>query len=134
MSTSQNTTSQSAIYPDLAEKRVVITGGASGIGAAFVEAFVQQGARVTFLDIANTDGMALAQKLKDAKYAPRFLRCDLTDMCDITNAFKVIHESMGATDILINNAANDVRHNLAETTPAMWDTSMAVNLRHVVCN
>ena len=131
MSTSQNTTSSSAIYPDLAEKRVVITGGASGIGAAFVEAFVQQGARVTFLDIADADGLALAQKLKDAKHAPRFLRCDLTDMCDIANAFKVIHESMGATDILINNAANDVRHNLAETTPAMWDASIAVNLRHL---
>ncbi len=131
MSTSQNTTSPFAIYPDLADKRVVITGGASGIGAAFVESFAAQGARVTFLDIAEVDGMALAQKLKSAKHAPRFLRCDLTDTCDITNAFKVIHEGAGATDILINNAANDVRHTLSDITPAMWDTSIAVNLKHL---
>jgi D-xylose 1-dehydrogenase len=120
-----------AIYPDLANKRVVITGGGSGIGASFVEAFAQQGARVHFLDIAEADGLALQEKLKDAKHPPKFVRCDLTDLDGVTKVFSAIHQDAGATDILVNNAANDVRHNMSEITSSKWDASIAVNLKHL---
>ena len=120
-----------AIYPDLADKRVVITGGASGIGAAFVEAFAAQGAKVTFLDIADSDGLALQEKLKVAKHAPRFLHCDLTDIDEVARTFAAIHKSAGATEILINNAANDVRHTIENITSSQWDASIAVNLKHL---
>ncbi len=120
-----------AIYPDLVDKRVVVTGGGSGIGAAFVEAFAAQGARVSFLDIADSDGMALQEKLKAAKHSPKFVRCDLTDLDSVASVFNAIHKNMGTTDILINNAANDVRHNMDEITSAKWDASIAVNLKHL---
>src|SRR6516165_6970857 len=72
--------SMSAIYQSLTGKRVVITGGGSGIGAAMVEAFTRQGARVFFLDIADAEGRALQSKLRDAAHPPVFHRCDLTDI------------------------------------------------------
>lgn len=121
----------SAIYPDLAGKRVVITGGGSGIGAAFVEAFVAQGARVTFFDIADRDGLALQEKLKTAAHPPLFMHCDLTDTDSVLKTFEQIHQQTGNTEILINNAANDVRHSLADVTSSQWDASIAVNLKHL---
>jgi D-xylose 1-dehydrogenase len=120
-----------AIYPDLSDKRVVVTGGGSGIGAAFVEAFAAQGARVSFLDIADADGLALQEKLKNAKHPPRYFHCDLTDVDEVASVFATIHHSAGDTEILINNAANDVRHHMADVTSSQWDASIAVNLKHL---
>ncbi len=120
-----------AIYPDLADKRVVITGGGSGIGAAFVEAFAAQGAQVSFLDIADADGSALQEKLKTAKHPAKFIHCDLTDLAALAKVFHDLHEEVGSTEILVNNAANDVRHNMSEMTGAKWDASIAVNLKHL---
>jgi D-xylose 1-dehydrogenase len=120
-----------AIYPDLADKRVVITGGGSGIGAAFVEAFAQQGAIVHFLDIAVAEGEALAVKLASAKHPPRFIHCDLTETNAISHVFAELHMKHGGTEILINNAANDIRHTLNDITSAQWDASIAVNLKHL---
>ena len=125
------TTSSWATYPDLTDKRVVITGGGSGIGAAFVEAFAAQGAKISFLDIADADGLALQEKLKNAKHPPKFIHCDLTDLDGVAGVFDAIHKDVGATDILVNNAANDVRHNIEEITSAKWDASIAVNLKHL---
>ncbi|MDI9335058.1 MAG: SDR family oxidoreductase [Cytophagales bacterium] len=120
-----------ALYPDLADKRVVVTGGASGIGAAFVEAFAAQGAKVSFLDIADADGLALQDKLKTTKHPATFIHCDLTDLDALAQVFRAIEASTGATEILVNNAANDVRHNMADITRAQWDASVAVNLQHL---
>ena len=110
-----------ARYPSLADRRVVITGGGSGIGASLTEAFVDQGARVTFLDVAEEDSRALADRT-----GATFLRCDLTDVAAIKDAFELI----GAVDVLVNNAANDDRHDIAAVTSDYFDQRIAVNLKH----
>jgi NAD(P)-dependent dehydrogenase (short-subunit alcohol dehydrogenase family) len=120
----------SAIYPSLAGKRVVVTGGSSGIGAAMVEAFAGQGAQVFFLDIADSDGRALQSKLSDAAQPPVFHRCDLTDIQETQATFAAIEASAGPANVLINNAANDDRHEIGDVTPDYWDQRIAVNLRH----
>jgi NAD(P)-dependent dehydrogenase (short-subunit alcohol dehydrogenase family) len=121
--------SSSAIYPSLKGKRVVVTGGATGIGAATVEAFARQGAKVSFLDVNEDEGKKLEAKLRDGNgNAAIFHRCDLTDLGAITKTFAKI----GAVDVLVNNAANDGRHRLAEVTPEFWDKTMSVNLRHML--
>lgn len=119
-----------ASYPSLAGKNVVITGGGTGIGVAIVAAFARQGAQVTFLDIADAPSQALADSLKDLPQAPQFRHCDLTDLGTLAATFADIEKTVGAIDILVNNAANDDRHQVADVTPAYWDNRIAVNLRH----
>ncbi|WP_321962237.1 SDR family oxidoreductase [Paraburkholderia sp. J7] len=119
-----------AIYPSLAEKTVVITGGGSGIGAAVVEAFAQQGARVFFLDVAEQDSLALQETLRHAKHPPLFKRCDLRSVDAIESVFASIVEAAGPIDVLVNNAGNDDRHDIGELTGQYWDERIAVNLRH----
>lgn len=119
-----------AIYPSLAGKRVVITGGGTGIGAALVTGFAGQGAKVFFLDIAEAESRALEASLKDSVFPPVFLPCNLMDLDALSATFARIHESAGTVDVLINNAANDDRHALADVSPTYWDERMAVNLRH----
>jgi len=118
----------SAIYPSLKNKRIVITGGASGIGASIVSAFAAQGARVTFLDILEGEGHALAKELKGSAHPPVFHTCDLRDLDGVARVF----EKIGTVDVLVNNAGNDDRHSLNDVTPAYWDDRMAVNLRHIL--
>ena len=120
----------SAIYPSLSGKRVVITGGGSGIGAAMVEAFARQGAKVFFLDIADEEGRALQAKPRDAALVPVFHRCDLTDIQAVQATFAGIEESGGPINVLVNNAANDDRHEIGTVTADYWDQRIAVNLRH----
>jgi D-xylose 1-dehydrogenase len=120
-----------AIYPSLRDRRVVVTGGGSGIGEGLVEGFVRQGARVAFVDIAEEASHALAARLAPgARHAPLFRRLDLTDLAAVQDTLKSIEQDLGGVDVLVNNAANDDRHTPAEVTPAYWDERMAVNLRH----
>ena len=118
----------SAIYPCLKGKRVVVTGGATGIGAAIVQAFAAQGAQVAFLDILEKEGKELVAELAGSAHPPTFYKCDLRDVDAITKFF----EKAGAVDVLVNNAGNDDRHHFADITPAYWDDRMAVNLRHML--
>jgi len=121
-----------ARYPSLRDRRVIVTGGGSGIGAGIVEAFVAQGARVAFVDVAQADSHALIDRLSpDAAHAPIFLPLDLTDLDALRGTFATMINRLGGVDVLINNAANDDRHNIAEVTPAYWDERMNVNLRHL---
>ncbi|TCP35142.1 SDR family oxidoreductase [Sphingomonas sp. BK235] len=120
--------SQPATYPSLRDKKVLITGGATGIGAGLVEAFARQGARVAFVDVNAEAGAALAARLDPA---PLFRGCDLTDVAALPGTIDSIAQALGGLDVLINNAANDDRHSIAEVTPAYWDERMAVNLRHL---
>ncbi|CAN5706757.1 D-xylose 1-dehydrogenase [soil metagenome] len=120
-----------AVYPSLAGKRVIVTGGGSGIGEGLVEAFVAQGARVAFVDIVDTASQSVVERLTPgAAHAPLFRHCDLTDIDSLKRAMAEFEHSLGGVDILINNAANDDRHSIEQVTPEYWDERMAVNLRH----
>ncbi|UGQ49185.1 SDR family NAD(P)-dependent oxidoreductase [Massilia endophytica] len=119
-----------ATYPDLDGKRVVITGGGTGIGAAIVDAFVKQGSQVIFLDIQDEASLELEKSLGGAKHPPKFIHCDLTDLAAVGEVFARIEKDYGPAEILVNNAANDNRHNIKDVTPQYWDDSLAVNLRH----
>jgi NAD(P)-dependent dehydrogenase (short-subunit alcohol dehydrogenase family) len=115
-----------AIYPSLKGKRVVVTGGGSGIGAGIVEAFARQGSEVIFLDVLEAESRELVRTLAGAPIKPAFRCCDLTDLEAIAAAFAAI----GPVDVLVNNAANDDRHTPGAVTGAYWEDRMAVNLRH----
>lgn len=117
---------QRAIYPSLKGKAVLVTGGATGIGAALVQGFADQGAHVAFVDLDASTGEALARQIDGV----RFRRCDLRDLDLLRETVSAFEAEMGGFDILLNNAANDDRHKLEEVTPAYWEERMATNLRH----
>lgn len=119
-----------ASYPSLAGKRVIVSGGGSGIGEGIVEGFALQGAAVAFFDVQEDVSNALADRLAHAPVAPRFIQCDVTDSAAYQATITDVIDQLGGCDILVNNAANDDRHQVAEVTPAYWDERMAVNLKH----
>ncbi|HEY0026745.1 MAG TPA: SDR family oxidoreductase [Allosphingosinicella sp.] len=116
---------QRAVYPSLAGKRVLITGGGSGIGAGLVEGFTRQGAQTVFFDIAVEDSEALA-----AQTGATFRPVDLTNIAALQAAIRAEIEAGGAFDVLVNNAANDDRHKFEEVTEDYWDNRLNVNLKH----
>jgi NAD(P)-dependent dehydrogenase (short-subunit alcohol dehydrogenase family) len=117
-----------AIYPSLRDRRVVITGGASGIGAEIVRAFAAQGAEVGFLDRDVDASNALVEELDRAV---TFEPCDLGDIGALRGALGTLRTRMGPTEVLVNNAARDDRHDWREVTPEYWDERLATNLRHM---
>lgn len=121
-----------AIYPSLSGKRVLVTGGGSGIGEAMVEAFAAQGSQVAFVDIATASSEALVDRLNGkARHKPLFRYCDLRDVDAVRQVVAGIEDDLSGIDILINNAANDDRHSIQAVTPDYWDERIAVNLRHL---
>ncbi|MGR8936129.1 MAG: SDR family NAD(P)-dependent oxidoreductase [Gammaproteobacteria bacterium] len=123
---------ESAVYPSLADKRVLVTGGGSGIGAGIVEAFARQKSRVAFVDIADAESHALATEIAAAGHAPPvFLHADLRRPQELAAALAEAQRELGGIDVLINNAANDDRHEFAKVTTEYWDERIAVNLRHL---
>ncbi|MCH4880003.1 SDR family oxidoreductase [Pseudomonas sp. TMW22090] len=115
-------------YPSLTGKVILISGGASGIGAAFVEAFHQQGARVAFLDLDQAGGQALAAALGQDRV--KFLPCNVRDIPALQAAIAAVEAQWGAVDVLINNAARDDRHPMQDVDVEYWDERMQTNLRH----
>jgi NAD(P)-dependent dehydrogenase (short-subunit alcohol dehydrogenase family) len=114
-----------ASYPSLKDKSVFVSGGGSGIGAAIVEHFAVQGSKVGFVDIDEAASTALAKKT-----GALFLKCDIRDVKAYQAAIAEVAARHGAITALVNNAARDDRHDIADVTPAFWDERMAVNLRH----
>lgn len=119
-----------ATYPSLRGRPVVISGGASGIGAALVRNFAAQGAKVGFVDVADEAGEALAAELTAAGQTVRFTACDITDTPAYQSAITDFASAHGDALVLVNNAANDHRHDWRKVTPEYWDERLAVNLKH----
>lgn len=122
--------SRFARYPSLEGRAVLVTGGATGIGATLVEEFVAQGARVGFIDIDVAPAQALVARLgAGARHAPVFAEADLTDVGALNRAIAQLRAQTGPIVALLNNAANDQRHAIEATTSASWDAGVAVNLK-----
>jgi NAD(P)-dependent dehydrogenase (short-subunit alcohol dehydrogenase family) len=116
-----------ARYPDLAGRTAFVSGGGSGIGAAFVRCLADQGCRVAFIDIDDAPARALAAELGPSV---RYWRCDVRDVGALRAAIGEAGGELGAIRVLINNAARDDRHRFDAVTPEYWDDNQAVNLRH----
>jgi NAD(P)-dependent dehydrogenase (short-subunit alcohol dehydrogenase family) len=126
-----NVKEETARYPSLKNAVVLITGGASGIGAAMVEQFGLQGARVAFIDKDEESADALLNKISfSVENKPEFFKCDLTKIADLRSTITRVESEFGAIRVLVNNAASDDRHKFSEVTPEYWDERMNVNLRH----
>lgn len=115
-----------AQYPGLSGRTAIVTGGASGIGAAIVRGFVREGAKVAFLDIQEEAGQAMA-----AETGALFLRCDLLDLDALRTTLTNAQSRLGSAHVLVNNAANDQRQAFEEVTSEDFDRMMGVNFRHV---
>jgi D-xylose 1-dehydrogenase len=120
-----------AIYPSLKGRVVFVTGGGSGIGAEEVAQFARQGAKVAFVDIADDASRALVETLKaEGHPAPLYRHCDIKDIAALQATIVEAGRTLGPIGVLVNNAANDQRHNYEDVTVEYWDERMATNLRH----
>ena len=117
-----------ATYQDLRGKSVFITGGGSGIGAFLTEGFLAQGAQVAF--VQRSDSAAFCDEM-EAKHGtrPLFIQCDITDIQALKAAIAQSAEAHGDIDVLVNNAANDKRHEAGEVDEEFYDWMMAINLK-----
>jgi NAD(P)-dependent dehydrogenase (short-subunit alcohol dehydrogenase family) len=112
-----------ARYPSLHNRHVLVTGGASGIGRSIVEHFLDQGSRVSFLDI---DEKAASTLDHPQAY---FLRCDLQDIDHLRESIQEAQAHFGPISVLVNNAALDIRHDFKTLTPQDWDRLQNINVR-----
>ena len=109
----------------------LVTGGATGIGSAIVEKFLRQGSRVVFLDNnADAGGELIARLAPGSKIIPEFVYADLKDLHSLKGTIESIQQRAGPVRILVNNAANDERHEMEEVTPEYWRERLATNLDH----
>jgi NAD(P)-dependent dehydrogenase (short-subunit alcohol dehydrogenase family) len=119
----------SARYPSLSGRTVFVSGGATGIGEALVRAFHAQGAKVGFCDLDVPAGRALAAAL-GAQNEALFVECDVTDTVALRAAIATVRARFGPIAVLLNNAANDRRHEMGDVTPEDFDRLVAVNFKH----
>ena len=119
-----------ATYPSLRDRVVVVSGGATGIGEAIVEAFAMQEAQIAFLDIADEAASLVTESIAGAGgRRPTYYPCDITDTSALRRTVEDIVRRFGTVDVLVNNAGNDLRHKVSEVTPEFWDKTIAVNLK-----
>ncbi|WP_171169583.1 SDR family NAD(P)-dependent oxidoreductase [Ruegeria sp. HKCCA0370] len=119
---------QPATYHDLNGTSVYITGGGSGVGAALTDGFMAQGANVAFIGRSDASGFVEEMRNKHGR-APLFLQGDMTDTELLHATMAKAAEAHGPLNVLVNNAANDQRHTLEETTTEFWDWMIEVNLK-----
>lgn len=119
---------QHATFHDLKDAAVFITGGGKGIGAALTEGFIQQGAKVSF--VQRSDASELCDRLEQEHgNRPHYIQCDITDVDALRDAVKQAAAKHGPAGVLVNNAANDDRHATMDVTVEYWDNNHAINLR-----
>lgn len=123
-------TPQLPVFPDLADQLVFVTGGASGIGAAFVRAFHQQGATVAFYDLDERRAGELVAELDNGDAPVHYCAGDIRDIRSLQNSIRAMHAEHGPLKVLINNAASDKRHSVEEVDPDFWNDCLALNLTH----
>jgi NAD(P)-dependent dehydrogenase (short-subunit alcohol dehydrogenase family) len=121
-----------ASYPSLVDRGVFITGGAAGIGSALVEQFARQGSKVAFVDRDTTAAQATIDRCRAAEvaYTPLFLEVDLLDIDALRAACAEATRQLGTIGVLVNNAANDDRHDWRDMTVEYFDDRINTNLRH----
>lgn len=112
-----------ARFPTLQGRRVFITGAATGIGESFVRAFVDQGARVAFVDRLRLEGEELAKET-----GAQFQCCDVTATGALAAALDGAAGALGGLDVLVSNVAHDARHAAADLSDEAWRAALAVNL------
>ena len=116
-------------HPDLDGASVFITGGGSGIGAALTEGFLRQGARVAFIGRSDYSGF-VAEMEERTGAAPRFYQGDVTNAPAYRAILDRAAAEQGAIDVLINNAADDMRFDTSKITDAQWADQLGINLTH----
>jgi len=119
-----------ATFHDLKDKSVFITGGGSGIGAAITDGFMEQGAKVTFVQRSPADEF-VAEMTAKYGFSPLFIKCDITDVPALQAAMDQASAAHGPIGVLVNNAARDDRHDWRSVTPEYWDERQNNNLRHM---
>lgn len=112
----------------LKDKRILVTGGASGIGAATTARFLEEGARVCVLDRDKRGRDQIAKQLPALSGA---IAADVAVLADVQAAFAQAVRLMGGLDVVINNAGISIRHKFLDITPEEWDRVIAVNLTGV---
>lgn len=120
--------SNDAVYPSLKNKVVLVTGGASGIGESITRAMIKQGAKVGFLDFDEEAATKLLNELGTDNIISQI--CDLRDIDQLKNSVQEVSKTLGAIDVLVNNAARDDRHSLESITSEYFDERIATNLKH----
>ncbi len=120
--------SKTATFHDLADASVFITGGGSGIGASLTEGFLRQGSKVAF--VGRSDASEFLDRMEiETGQRPLFIQCDITDTAAMQAAISQSAEAHGSIEVLVNNAANDQRHDTLDVTDAFWDWMLAINLK-----
>lgn len=125
-----DTSITTSVYAGLKDAAVIVTGGGGGIGAAFVEAFARQGAKVAFVDIDSGASAALVETLSNAAYRPIYRIFDLKQAEAVPTLIGDLVAELGGLSVLINNAGYDERHAIEDVTPKLWRDLLAVNLDH----
>ncbi|WP_208350107.1 SDR family NAD(P)-dependent oxidoreductase [Pseudaestuariivita rosea] len=117
-----------AVFPDLKDTSVFITGGGSGIGAFLTEGFLKQDAKVAF--VGRSDATTFCDEMEQKHgVRPLFIQCDITDISALKHAIAKAAQAHGPITTLVNNAANDKRHTTEEVTEDFWNWSQAINLK-----
>ncbi|WP_243062319.1 SDR family NAD(P)-dependent oxidoreductase [Humibacter sp. RRB41] len=124
-------TSAFATYPSLEGQHAFVSGGASGLGREFVSQLAGQGSRVSFVDLDEASGRSLvAEIVERGDPEPVFSVVDVRNVPALVAAIDDAADRFGPVTVLVNNAANDSRHAVAEVDVELWDERMAVNIRH----
>jgi len=110
----------------LDRKRIIVTGGASGIGAATVRAYVREGARVVSVDVSETEGVRVAES---AGGAASFIRCDVADRRQVLEVFERAVAWLGGLDVMANVAGVERRTPAEDIPDDEWDLVFSVNVK-----